>query len=226
MKLALFFHARLSGGDFPEHPTAKVNPEWGATLFDSLMNEIQGGGLYENLNKFVIGLNGTPEESLTMRSPIGAEIAVFGPLSSSLLPTMALMQKWLPGHEDWLVCFAHMKGATHPHDSLTGRWRHCMAYHCLHRWHDCVSDLQSGKYDACGVHWTHNNPNDPNADRWGGNSYFAGVFWWATARYLLTLPKLPEQPTDRHSFYLPELWLGNGKPRVRDYHAGPATIHQ
>jgi hypothetical protein len=137
---------------------------------------------------------------------------------------MRELQKWLPGHEEWLVCFFHSKGATHPRDPMNGAWRDCMMRHCVLNWRECVGDLVSG-YDAVGCHWLPNSPNDPNADRWGGNSFFGGVFWWSTAKYLLTLPPLPDKATDRHSWFLPELWLGNGNPKIKDYHPGPVTNH-
>jgi hypothetical protein len=227
-KLAAWFHTRFSGGDFPEHPEAKIDPIRGIYLFTEQINAVNKSGLYDSLDEFYVGLNGSVSEGVWANEivPRGTKVLTWLPPSRSLIPTMRHLQNWLPGHEEYLCCFFHAKGATHdPRDPLTTMWRHCMEQSVIWNWRRCVNDLESGQYDAVGVHWCHNSTNDPNADRWGGNSYFGGVYWWATAKYLLTLPKLPMEATDRHSFYLPELWIGCGKPRIKDYHPGPVTNH-
>jgi hypothetical protein len=118
-----------------------------------------------------------------------------------------------------------MKGVTHPNNPMIQKWAACLNHHTITNWRQNVADLESGQYDACGCHWTHNSPNDPNAGNWGENSYFAGGFFWATAKYLLTLPKIPDHPTCRHDWFKGELWLGCGKPRIKDYHCGAVTNH-
>lgn len=208
---------------------ASIDRDWGLHLLGRQLTILVESGLYSAANEVFIGLNGNNEDaaeiSRLLPSPDGQEIIVHGPEAKSLLPTMQVLHEWLPRHEDWAVCFFHMKGATHPRDPFFNFWRECMEGHVIWNWRQCVEDLRVG-YDAVGCHWTHNSPNDPNAARWGGNSYFAGVYWWATAKYLLTLPPLPEKIIDRHSwFQCGELWLGCGSPRIRDYHSGPVTQH-
>jgi hypothetical protein len=222
IKTAVFFHTRLSGG-YNVDSGAAVEPGWGRSLFLEQMAVLVKSGLAEAAQEFFIGFNGSRGDWAFVcdNTPAKAKILQHGENARSLLPTMRFLQDWLPGHEDWAVFFSHAKGACHPNDPLTTRWRNCMTRHCITNWRRCVADLEAG-YDAVGCHWLHNRPNDPNADRWGANSYFGGVFWGSKARYLLTLPPLPDLATDRHSFYLPELWLGNGKPKVKDYAQGHA----
>jgi hypothetical protein len=221
MRLAVFYHCRLSGGCNVD-TGASIDPVFGMRLFQDQIKTVVDSGLYSASNEFVIGVNGNADcwtsINATVPSSDGQLVLYHGEKSQSLLPTMRFLQEWLPGHEDWAVCFFHSKGATHPNDPFNTAWRNCMMKHVITNWRACVADLEAG-CDAAGCHWLHNSPNDPNADRWGGNSFFGGVFWWATARYLLTLPPLPEKITDRHSWFLPELWLGNGRPRIKDYHA-------
>jgi hypothetical protein len=170
IKLAVWYHGRISGGDFPEHPDAKVGPQWGRSLFVEQMQFMMAGRLYEHAQEIHIGLNGGKEDQEFVSEGIALKKFQFhfhGEKARSLIPTMRLLQKWLPGHEDWLVCFFHAKGATHAHDPLTTNWRNCMMEHVIWNWQQCVKDLESGDYDAVGVHWTENSPNDPNRARWG-----------------------------------------------------------
>lgn len=226
MKICVFFHTRLSGGVNVDSG-ASIDPVWGRKLFTQQMSALMQSGLYSAADEIYIGLNGDGVDYAVADgiAPKGCKILLHGPDAASLLPTMQFLQGWLPIHEDWLVCFHHGKGATKPNDPMTTAWRNCMTKYVITNWRQCVADLESGQFDAVGCHWTHNSPNDQNAHDWGANSYFAGVFWWSTARYLLTLPKLPEKPHNRHQWFKPELWLGNGKPRIRDYHSGPVTNH-
>ena len=199
---------------------ASIDPAWGRKLFKEQMSALVQSGLYSAADETYIGLNGDGVDYAMADglAPKGCKILNHGPDAASLLPTMQFLQGWLPGREDWLVFFHHGKGVTHPNDPMTTAWRACMTNHLITHWRNCVADLESGRFDMVGCHWLHNRPDDPNAARWGGNSYFGGGFWWSTAKYLLTLPKLPEKVTDRHVWYMAgELWIGCGKPRVKDY---------
>lgn len=218
MKIAFFYHCRMAGGRNVD-TGASINPLFAQQVFNRQTKMIVESGLYAAIQELHVGMSG---------NPIGPNLSfgkchawIHGAESKSLLPTLCKLQAWLPGDERWLIGFAHMKGVTHPNNPMIQRWADCLNFHTITNWKRNVADLESGRYDACGCHWTRNSPDDPNADRWGSNPYFAGGFWWATADYLLTLPKFPtDKPRDRHDWYLPELWLGNGNPRVRDYHPG------
>ena len=223
MKTAFFYHCRLSGGRNVD-TGASIDRRIGDSVFDHQMQLAQDSGLDRESDIFSIHVNGE-YSNFKLKLGLNTKISLNGVHAESLLPTISAMQKWLPGHEDWAVGFAHMKGVTHPNNLMVQKWANCLNHHTITMWRQNVADLESGQYDACGCHWTHNSPNDTNADRWGSNSYFGGCFWWATAKFLLTLPEIPDKPTDRHSWFLPELWLGNGHPRVKDYHPGPVTNH-
>lgn len=222
-KIAIWFHTRISGGCNVDSG-ASIELGWGRRLFQKQIQACVDAQLYQNCNEFHIGVNSVDADFANEFSPDGVQIHKHGDVPS-LLPTVSALQRWLPGHEDWLVLFFHSKGATHPNEKLANRWRDCMTHNLIFRWRRCVTDLSSGNYDAVGCHWTKNSPDDQNAHDWGANSYFAGVFWWATAAYLLTLPKLPERPHNRHQWFKPELLLGCGKPRILDYHEGSVMVH-
>jgi hypothetical protein len=222
MNIAVFYHCRVSGGhtdkdNIGQQVGGVINESWAKQLYTNQIQALVGSGLYENSNYMVIGLNGDEKDECFVRQTMlpGCTLVQHGPQSKSLCPTMRVLQDFLPGHEEWAVCFFHTKGALHPNDSATNLWRERLEKHVIWNWRTCVNDLESGQYDAVGSDWIKQPLNDPK--KWGRNDYFGGVFWWATAKFLLTLPEMPKQPSDRHEWYLPELWLGNGKPRVRDY---------
>jgi hypothetical protein len=225
MKPIFYFHARLSGGCNVDSKVS-IDPAYGRQHFCRQMQAIISSGLAENCIVYVF-MNGSQEDYDFAKGLYQNHVSLIyhGPESESLLPSMSLLQKELPNHPDAIIGFAHTKGITQPENRLYQNWLACMMRHCVEDWRRCVSDLKTGEFDAVGVHWTHNSATDPNADRWGSNSFFAGVFWWATAKYLLTLPQLPEKPIDRHSWFLPELLIGCGRARIVDYHPGPIFIH-
>lgn len=232
MNIVFFYHVRLSGGHNVD-TGASIDPQRGFAVFVHQMRLMVDSGLVSGSDKFIICVNGSDDdfEGVTQfayerRAEIGKPFVIWnGPNAESLLPTLSKLQEWLPGHEGWAVGLAHMKGVTHPGNDMVKKWADCLNHHTITNWRQNVADLESGQYDACGCHWTHNSPHDQNAHDWGANSYFGGGFFWATADYLMTLPKIPDSPKCRHDWFKGELWLGNGKPRIRDYHPGPVTNH-
>jgi len=224
MKIAVFYHSRISGGCNVDSKLS-IDPSWGRTLFQMQMNAVVESGLYEHANAIFIGLNGCENDRQFVADtmPDGSDL-IYSPEGKSLLPTVLFMQLWARKNRDAYIFFHHAKGATHQGDALTTAWRECMTHHLVFGWEKCVTDLWDGK-DAVGCHWLANRPNDPNASRWGGNSYFGGVFWWVMANYLAALPLVPPEPTDRHSWYLPELLIGCGNPIIKDYHPVFPTVY-
>ena len=221
MKIAIFYHCRISGGA-NVNTGAAVDPIWGRQLFMEQMASLVKSGLADAADEIYIGLNGNGRDLafVSEKAPAKAKILQHGENAKSLLPTMRFLQDWLPGHEDWAVCFLHSKGACHPNDPLTTAWRRCMAHHVIENWRRCVMDLAI-RFDTVGCHWL--SPKEyprcfaPFHET--ATSYWGGVFWWATARFLLQLPKLPETIDRRHTWFAPELWIGSGpSPKIVDYH--------
>lgn len=226
MKQEFFFHARISGGENVDSRVT-INPEEGRRIFRQQMIAFDSSDLIRNCSKFVIGLNGSEEDrEFVSRFIKDSMELVWHRDGESLLPTVALMQRRVKaGDPDTMIGFAHTKGVTQPHNQLYTNWRECMMENVVRRWRRCVTDLKSGNYDAVGVHWTHNSPQDQNAHDWGANSFFAGAFFWTTSMFLKTLPNVPDRPYNRHQWFKPELLLGCGNPRIRDYHEGAITQH-
>jgi len=205
--LAVFFHARISGGN------AAINPVTACPQFREQMDLLRSTRLYDAAHELYIGLNGEGADFARNAAPPGATLIEHGN-AESLLPTCHFIEKWIQTHPDWFLCFHHTKGITHPGDPLNIAWRRCMELAVIENWRGCVNDLESG-LDSAGAHWL-------TPERYGasmGTPIWGGMFFWVTAKFLMTLPKLPGTITKQDDWYLPERWIGSGgvRPRVRDY---------
>lgn len=213
--LAIFYHARLFGGDPPvsDHTVFVMREQ---------MQRMRKCGLAKAASNIMLGINGDTAKlgyrALEMvpylDAPTAVDVKVWGDTFNSELPTMHHMQKWLPGHEDWYVCYFHLKGARNTTDPLNKRWRCCMESAVIENWRQCVADLDKGA-ESVGAHWLTREKYGPQVERgfWGGN------FWWAKASFLLTLPPLKPNRTCRADDFLAETWIGDGPrlPQVVDY---------
>ena len=207
-RLAIFYHARIEGGG--------IRPDYGRMMLQAQMDTFAGSGLYHATNEMFIGLNGTGTDTVREYSPPGCKIIEHGANAESLLPTYLFAEEWLKSHPDWYVCFWHTKGITHPEDPLNIVWRRCCEKHVIENWPTCVSNLDSG-FDSAGAHWLTAKEFGPQVIPAQG--FWGGAFYWATAKFLLSLPKLPaSHPQCREDWFIPERWIGTGpEPRVRDH---------
>jgi hypothetical protein len=219
--IAVFFHARLSGGCNVDTGLS-IDPQFGRKLFLEQWKALVADYpdcLFWTAEQIFIGVNGRHEDAEWIRNIVGpypkAVVLEHGEKAESLLPTMHFLQNWLPGHEDYAVCFFHTKGVTRPDNKFYQDWRKCMEYCVIYQWRRCVYDLNSG-FDSVGAHWLENQATD--IPTWGHGHFWGGVFWWAKAKYLLTLKKIPNQITPTAGWWEPEHWIGTGtQPKVRDY---------
>jgi hypothetical protein len=210
MKLAVWYHTRLFGGE-PE-----INSDWSIALMREQMNLLNLSGLLAASKEFTVCVNGDSENQTAARilAPKKASFIDHGKESKGLLRTMNALREWAMNHPDWLVCFWHIKGVTHPHDALCAAWRGCMERAVIQNWRQCVADLTAG-FESVGAHWL-------AKERYGSMvtfPFWGGQFFWARASFLATLPELPNNPTCREDWFKSENWIGMGPraPKVKDY---------
>lgn len=100
------------------------------------------------------------------------------------------------------VWYAHSKGVSphHRDNPNVVQWRRLMEHFVFGRWEECLGSLRS--HDVCGVNW-HAEPAP----------HFSGNFWWATPRYLRSLPE-----TIGPLSFDQEAWIGSNQPRARCLH--------
>lgn len=208
--LAVFYHVRLEGG------TPPIDPDAAMPIMAEQMRAAADSGLLEVCQEFHVASNGGPVNMIyaAMLAPSKAILHDNGAQAESHLPTVNLLRAWLPSHADWYVCYFHIKGVTHPGDALNTNWRRCMDRAVISNWRKCVADLDDG-YDSAGAHWL-------TPEKYGSivkTPFWGGMFFWAKASFLLTLPALKQVPTCREDWFLSEGWIGMGprRPRVHDY---------
>lgn len=207
MKLAVFYHCKLSGEGVP-------NEDFCFSVMHSQMNALKKSGLSDQVGEIHIGVNGGDGDGLLAVSvaPPNSILHIHGAHARTEIPTLEVLRSWLPGHEDWYVLYHHTKGITHPNEPAYNNWRWRMERVCVWDWRDCVADLQRG-YDAAGAHWL-------TPQRYPGavtSPFFGGTFWWAKVAYLLELPPLPAATWENR--YEAESWIGRRRPypKVHDY---------
>ena len=203
MKIAVFHHGVLSS---PLCPIGDMALE----ILCEQIRALKDSGLDAAASEIHLGMNESDLLLSASLAPGNAILHSTGDGSQGEKPTMKALEKWLPGHEGWAVCYHHMKGCTNgKHEA-----RHCMEEAVIWNWKQCLSDLERG-YDAVGCHWMD----------WRrfpiprGHRIFGGNFWWATHKFLSQLPPLNDK-VDNGKYFEGEIWLGRhpGEPRVKDYH--------
>lgn len=212
MTLCVFYHCILSGGSVP------VDTPFASGLMLNQMDALRQSGLLAACDEFYIGVNGDSDDAKIARmlAPAKAKILAHGHGATTEIPTLNCLTGWAVGHPDSYIMYHHAKGVTHPYEATWSAWRQRMENAVVWGWEKCVQDLDAG-CDSAGAHWL--TPEQfPNLVH--GNPFWGGTFWWATARYLLTLPQLPA-PTWRNR-YEAEQWIGRGpvRPLVHDYCPG------
>lgn len=210
--LAVWYHCRLSGGHVPIDTMAAMG------IMAEQMAALKNSGLLNEASEFYIGVNGDEEDAQLARLLCPCpkvKLLVNSPALESEIPTMTALQLWLAAHLDWYVLYHHIKGVTHPSEVFYTKWRVRMENACVMNWRRCVSDLDSG-FDAVGCHWL----TPEQYPSMVGSPFFGGTFWWANAKYLLQLPRLPE-PSWQNRFEA-ESWIGRRRPypHINDYYPG------
>lgn len=101
------------------------------------------------------------------------------------------------GDYDYLG-YIHTKGAGNPQPNSTF-WRTIMTMSTVQDAGRSIADLRDG-YDVSGLFWI----TPPNGQYFGGNS------WWATKKYIKSLPE-PVNPSSRWHC---EIWIGLNNPKA------------
>lgn len=191
--IAIFYHCWLGEQD------------QGVNIVAEQMVSLNDSGLAEAASPlFICGGAGDVLLASAM-CPRNTTLHSFGGRTNSELPTLAFLQEWIKDFPDAMVLYFHTKGASLAGDPYA-KWRRCMERVVITRWRECVDLLQRGS-DTVGAHWmTHQKYSIIAKEHryWGGN------FWWATAKYLSTLPTVPIKGR-----YEAEIWIGRTQLKIK-----------
>lgn len=226
MKIAVFLHARISGGAHPPNHAFEGNPAidpiWAEAILQEQINALYGSGLSDQAQAFYLCLNGGMKDYRVVKRMVpDANIILHGENAASELPTMAFIEDWVKSNPGWIVFYHHSKGVCWPPTKegwqLRQAWRRCMTHHLVTNWTRCVEDLVNG-YEMVGAHWltSEKYPHAVPAEAlqngiWGGN------FFWTTSEYLKQLKPLRKDHGWEHRYFAEMFPTNNRIPRVRDY---------
>ena len=198
--IAIFFHAKVSGGEPP------IDFTWATSIVAEMLIALRDSGLTAAADRFFIGVNGDESDTacVTSMAPSGTIVIKHPDGSKGEHPTMRLMQGWCRENPGANVLYLHTKGATHKGDSLSTAWRRCMESVVIWNWQACMRALDAG-YDAAGPHWV-----DAGCAAAPVPNYFAGNWFWATSNFIATLPLIAPTAVERLNFYDAEVLIARG----------------
>lgn len=171
------------------------------SVLERQLGSIKASGLYEQCDSISVGVLGVGNIKPFMEKYPKLKL-LFQTSDTTLYerPTLLCLHELCQSHPDALVLYLHTKGVSRVKDQMIvciNDWSRYMEYYAIERWQDCVEALKEN--DACGVNWR-------DYPSW----HFSGNFWWASAKYISTLPNFID--TD----YLdPEMWIGLNFPKVK-----------
>lgn len=209
MKTSIWYHTTL------ECPAHNIHLPNSIPLMLEQMETLKSTGLLDAADELVVCVNGDSVNQSAARAsaPKKARFIDNGKTAESLLPTTMHLREWSQTHKDWLVCFFHNKGVTHPGSLFNWQWRKCMEKWVLVNWRRCVRDIDSG-LDTVGAHWLTREVYGPQVTF----PFWGGMFFWCRASFLSELPVLKTVPTCRDDWFLSENWIGMGRtPKLKDY---------
>lgn len=207
MKLCVFYHAVLGGA-------RPINRNFALSIIAEQMEALTSSGLAFDSDRIIVGYRGPDDGAIAVRSliPKRADMIIHPMDEHSEIPTLNVLRQWLPENQDYAVLYHHIKGVSYPDQPFYSQWRRCMQRACVWNWRACIARMETGSIDSTGAHWLtpQQYPGRVVTPFWGG------TFWWATAKFLATLPPLPEPTWENR--YEAESWIGKGPnpPRVWD----------
>lgn len=105
------------------------------------------------------------------------------------IPSLLKVKEVAEHHPDAKLFYFHTKGVSHGYKTpqletplskhqvmCLKKWRDVMEFFNIIKWKECVAALEH--FDCCGVEW--------GKKWWDKPAFFAGNFWWASARYILS----------------------------------------
>lgn len=172
-------------------------------VLDRQLRVIKASGLYDRCESISLGILGDGDISPFIEKYPKLTVLFQNPDTSLYeRPTLLCLHQVCVSNPNALVLYLHTKGVSKKDLNEIANindWSRYMEYFAIERWKDCVKALK--EHDACGVNWF----NDP--------PHFSGNFWWATARYISTLPAFIES-----RYIAPELWIGKNAPKIKCFH--------
>lgn len=187
------------------------------------MSKLYRSGLYKRADKIVYGVQCEKEDDyhtfmdILNTYDVDRKIEVYR-YSKNMYeyPTLIHLQNYCNQNPNAKVLYYHAKGTSRQYDKNIESWRECLEYFNIELWRKSIENFKFDKHDVCGALYV----------TWFAfldkvlTNYYSGNFWWATAKYINTLPnlsqKMAESNMDRD---IPERWIGYGAHRWGNYYS-------
>lgn len=198
-------------------PLTHVYHLWADGRYEELVGEhidcMEVCGLLPNLDRWVVGIEGTEENAERAIEFLYSELH---PSRHSRLdpvwvgedgweqPTLRLAQEKVSLGE--LVFYAHSKGASksvREEIRFSQNWRGWMMYHLIGNWSQCVKVLETTGVQLVVPEWFSHTSGE-SRELYGPGWFSPGNFWWADGGFLSEIPP----PLDRSRFNA-ETWFSD-----------------
>lgn len=180
------------------HHVGQVN-NWDFVLQEQV-HAMQISGLVSACKCIHFGISGN---RLLTSMPSNSTVKFF-PQIVDEKETLKMVRDFCKNNPNTKIFYIHTKGVTKQKISVNS-WRLYMEYFCVHKWKDCVSDLNT--HDCVGSLWADATSNYP--------SHFSGNIWWANASYIND--RVNHNLLETDSRFDREFWIGSGNPKVKKY---------
>jgi hypothetical protein len=163
------------------------------------------------LPKPLVGVTGHPDDRaafIARAADRGWQVVFEQAVGWEQATLSALRRGALASDEPAAVLYCHAKGSRHDMAGTNSAWRREMTRRLVGEHQAALLLLE--QHDAVGCCWM-NAAQYPDMQL-PGSGIFAGNFWWATRRYLRTLPE-PDTSVPGGA----EAWIGQGSPDVVDF---------
>ena len=203
----IVYHMTATG-----HYQAIVQQHFSRVIFSGLYDVVQG------IYCFILGQSEAElATAMTFLQRFGSKIIIAGTSTNTTLyerfTLLGIREYLLP---DDMFLYMHSKGLRHELFQLNMfDWSFYMMYFLIKQYPVCLRLLHSGDFDLCGVDF-HTFPEP----------HFSGNFWWASAKYYLTLPSsIAYNDSDPFLYLAPEMYVGSGGPRVAKLWEANSNFH-
>lgn len=201
--IVIFYHTCISG--------PRVERFHAFNILNEQLSSMSRSGVLDKAKWFFVSVNGPVKDAKVVERValnFGAKNLLVTPndecdWGSDEVPTLRQLDVIAEVYPESYMLYLHMKGLGHPppssyHD-FAKSWRGRMQDVVVDRWRECVKHLDNG-FDSVGQWWN----KAPNGEYWAGN------FWWATSKFINTLPPIDVSGQHRGGRYEAELWIGRG----------------
>ena len=182
---------------------------WKDEFLMTLLNQIRSSGLLAKLDHFCIVNTGLAIDNQAIESNYApAKVIHYSQQTNEFENvTVKLLHTFCRFNPEYKVLYMHTKGVSYGRDHvfLPGihSWNRFMLYGLVDNYEKCLQLMHI--YDTIGSNYR------PSQD--GNGQHYSGNFWWATAKYISTLPI-----DYMKNKYDPEFWLLQKRPMYFNIH--------